>query len=353
VTLRTFTVSVESVLPPTSGFTAETSFGISPGPFADGQSVTITDTQSRFGTKPNGAKPWLYIPNATDLLPDLNFSRGTAANHPNTTNVISTTAPLPTNSAGSVRVDMTSSGNSIRLYKSGLTAVYVFAHRRFGWDVHHDALATNHKPFRLWSGFGGTDPPTTSLFQSYGSQQENRLNPAISMSDVPPGPGGDNVQYSGPSALLDGITTQWHRAEWETKFSSAYGVADGVWGTWVNGSREQYVTNLTNANGAWNILSWGNCFLSQISSSTVNAGSYFYYGPILMDDSRCRIIVSDESSWNTTKNVATTRDFCLPTLWASNSITLTLRQGIHTTLSGKYLYVVKSDGSALKIGRFT
>jgi hypothetical protein len=43
----------------------------------------------------------------------------------------------------------------------------------------------------------------------------------------------------------------------------------------------------------------------------------------------------------------------LPTAWAGNSITFTMRMGALSSFSGNYLYVVKSDGTALKIGRFT
>jgi hypothetical protein len=330
------------------GFTPETAdFGLG-GTIGDGQSVTITDNQSRFGTKPNGHKPWLYIPNNTDLLLDTNFSRGTAANVlANPTDLTFSTTSPPPNGSGSLRVAANSSGAAPQWTHPRMTEVYSFVHRRFGYDTLHDALSSNHKSFRLHSNFGGTAPPRTSLYHNYANHDETVMNPAVFIENIGGG------RWASASAVLNAVTTGWHTAEYEATQSSASGAADALFFHWVNGSKEHNTTNLTTQNSSYTWDYWNRGALSQNSNNVEVAGSYYYYGPWLVEDSRCRIIVSDESSWNTTKNVATTRDFCLPTLWASNSITLTLRQGIHTTLSGKYLYVVKSDGSALKIGRFT
>jgi hypothetical protein len=129
-------------------------------------------------------------------------------------------------------------------------------------------------------------------------------------------------------------------------------VADGFMRHYVNGALLTTASALTTFNATYTSQTYDEIYFTQISNNTEPA-DYFYYGPTLIDDSRCRLIVSTESSWNTSAAVTATRDFCVPSAWDDGSITALLRKGIHSTLSGKSLYVVKGDGSAVKIGSFS
>jgi hypothetical protein len=366
VTLRTFTVSVQGQ--PASGFTREAGFDIS-GTFTDGQSVTIADTQSRFGTKLGGGKPWAYQPMNGSWNPDPAYSRTTG----NVTHGDSLYAYLQTFDTSEV---CPSGGTGVLKSRkddfhgawgmkvnNGLG--YVFTHRRYNWPVLTDAVATNLKSFRMRTQLGGATPPNCDIYISL--QSSNYPNKLVTNFGTPTMPGGVlTVCRVHLDTAYGQLQQNWHRFELEFRPSSAYNVADCHICPWLNGSRPTSGGTSTQSypNGTDGFISHGQAtvpvsdpyddiYFDQVSGNDEPAGAAALYGPTLWDDSRCRVIVSDEATWNTTNTVTTVRDFCVPTTWAAGSITFLLRQGVHSTLSGKYLWVVKSDGSALKIGRFT
>jgi hypothetical protein len=367
VTLRTFTVSVQGQ--PASGFTREAGFDIS-GTFTDGQSVTITDTQSRFGTKIGGGKPWIYQPMSGSYNPDPTYSRGTAialgdAGFEYMT-TFDTSEVCPSGGTGVLKSVKDDSHGSwgVRGISNGFC--YVFTHRRYNWDVFNDAVSSNLKSFRMRTQFGGVTPPNCDIYISL--QSANYPRACVTNFGYPTLSGG--IPQTSRTNLDTAHSTirqqNWHRFELEFRPSSAYNVADCTLVPWINGARPTAggTSTQTWPNGTDGFISHGNgtvdvttvyddIFFDQISNNLEPAGAAALYGPTLWDDSRCRVIVSDEATWNTSSTVMPVRDFCVPTTWAAGSITFLLRQGVHSTLFGKYLWVVKSDGSALKIGRFT
>jgi hypothetical protein len=91
-------------------------------------------------------------------------------------------------------------------------------------------------------------------------------------------------------------------------------------------------------------------FSHQFEGLDGTTSRHLYYDIISVDDSLCRVMVSDASSWSTASTRAL--EIQIPTAWSASSITFTIRRGA-LSLTGKYLYVVKSDGSALRIGQFS
>jgi hypothetical protein len=373
VTLRTFTVSVQAVLPPASGFIRETGFDIS-GTLANGQSVTITDTQSRFGTKTGSGKPWAYFPMTGGTAYDSTYSRATSA-ITITNGDFYTGETSPSGGTGCTRIHHLSAsgptGTTGAWGVSGITNgfAYVFTHRRYMWPVLTDGVATNLKSFRLRST-GGTASTQIDFFLLL--QSASYPTGVVDEVAVPQRPSvGSQVCSTnlGGGGARSQIGMNWHRFEYDL-VPSSYGGTDGKIIPWINGARPTSAGGSQGplyANGTDGFMTRGNGSVDELptymsfdqisnnSGATAEdyANSYTLYGPTLVDDSRCRVIVSDEATWNTTSSVFPVRDFCVPTLWSANSITLLLRKGVHSALSGKYLWVVTSDGTALKIGRFT
>jgi hypothetical protein len=347
------------------GFTRETGFDIS-GTLTDGQSVTITDTQSRFGTKPFGGKPWMYIPMSGSYNPDPAYSRGTSSNlalgGATGLATFSTDEVSPSGGTGVLRSPKDDSGGSWGCRVTNGFG-YVFTHRRYNWPVLTDGILSNLKSFRVHTNISAAQPPRTSfIFALQDDASQTITNSTVELITTPTGGTQNGYLNLGGARALLGVS--WHRFELEFQASSGLGVADGVLCPWLNGARPTSgggsgwkptagIGGWTTANSTYNLNLYNDMRFDQISSNVEPDGAASLHGPTLIDDSRCRVIVSDEATWNTINTVYPVRDFCVTDTWAAGSITFLLRQGLHSTLSGKYLYVVKSDGSALKIGRFT
>ena len=328
---------------PATGFVAEAGYSVS-GTVGDMLPLVIVGTG--FGSKAGGGKPWLYMPHSTDVNPDATYSRGTSGALRHIGCAWSSVNP-PANTSGSLSCLMSSQDNAAGWSLPTATDIYTFAHRRFGYDTLHDAIGTNHKYWRCWTDIDGPNPPRANGFGAFTSGWPTAVTPILSYDPLNSGP---NTKYFSATPISDAINTQWHTFEHEISPSSQ-SVANGTMTGWLNGSRFMHTTQLVTWDATWNVPTWKQVFFSQCSGDT--EPGYFYYGPTLIEDSRCRVIVSTESTWNTSTSVSAVRDFCLPTAWSDNQITVTIRKGIHTTLSGKYLWVVTNSGTAIKVGSFT
>jgi hypothetical protein len=343
VTLRTFTVSVQGA--PAGGFTRETGFDIS-GTLTSGQSVTITDTQSRFGTKPYGEKPLYWIPNATNGQSDT--SAGRAAITPQNGSFV--TDVKPTGATGAWRFDFSTTtasalGNALRIPDGA--SCYLWLKKRYNFTFNGTAATEfNMKMCRIWA-LSTTNPYVVEQVQgSEGSGGNPRIN-------IGPHQVGDFADYGGYGHRGN----SWDVYEYEMQPCSALNVEDGIWAPARNGILRQPADNrfITRSTGYPAHLR--DIFLDdRVNSigSSITSPPYVWYGPIYVDDSRCRVFVSSESTFQySDSGTEYTREIQLPTAWAANSVTFTMRAGALSSFSGQYLYVVKSDGTALKIGRFT
>lgn len=359
--------------PPTNtGFAADSGFSIT-GQFADGQIITINRPAGGFGTKTGGGLPLYYYPHEVDDDFNATYSRGTLGVTDGTQHSF-TSAEFPTNSAGSVDVAQNDTdGNAGRVYQwnSPSQQVYFFVHRKVTpapdtWN--ESPYSANFKQFRARASMND-GVPNTYIVTGAGVSTES---PAASSDTM--GGGIYHVTslasdymsgYSG--AVYQGLGTAWHRCEGWFRASTGDGVSNGQIIHWVNGARIYYFPETTipgvrpdNAGFVtrnsdptwvgWNQLAMAQCS-NQTSGSPIPPNSHIYYGPTLIDDSTCRVLVSDESSLNTSTTVTRVRDFCIPISWTDTQIQVLVRKGVHSTLTGKYLWVHLSDGyTALRIG---
>jgi hypothetical protein len=350
VTLRTFTVSVQG--PPSGGFTPVSgSFGLS-GTVGDGQSVTITDLQSRFGTKPNGAKPYGYW----------DFGKnGYATTDPLSRNVLH--APETGALATDVKLSRSAAfwkfpidSNTDAAYESVGVAtdlqpaypyLYVYYKIRTNWDgleAYAALTSYNLKGFRFWYASGANN----MIFASVGQSNSAPGNPRITweLTEAAAEFGNSHCSPISPKNV-------WRTQECFAKQSSGVDVADGqAWMTNDGQASVKYLNKKTRT-AAWpNTYRYLHWHQNQFCGFAVSAGKFLGYDLVYVDDSWCRVMVTASSAWSEVSQAA---EIQVPTAWADagNSITFTLRQGEFASLSGKYLYVVKSDNTALKIGQFT
>ncbi len=82
--------------------------------------------------------------------------------------------------------------------------------------------------------------------------------------------------------------------------------------------------------------------------SNMPAGTWLNYAMVYVDDSFCRIIVQDSPIYTG----ATNREIQIPATWSAGSITMTLRKGQFTSLSGKYLFIFDNDNNSYLVGQF-
>jgi hypothetical protein len=349
VTLRTFTVSVQGT--PAGGFTPESGSGFElSGTVGDGNSVTITDAQSRFTSKTN-VKPWLWCPFETDLQPHPTLSRTTSRTSP--ASVILQSSIKPTNAAGAARANaaaelgVTLFTNTPHFSLAGGRG-YVFVKRYYA-----HGNPENLKKFRVWNTgntqpnvFHGQRADSGDLMYIEATGWSAAASDTYGSQYLPINTWGQNVwqtsEYAldGPSTVdvYDAQIHQWHNGglakpytnRWRTRTTSFQPTA-----VMTNGYFDQYTKN---------------------AGGIPDGGTYYlYYHSLYVDDSLHRVFVSDEASFNTALYAGTpiNREICIPTSWSAGSVSFVLRQGSHSTLSGKYLYVVDGNGTPLKIGRFT
>jgi hypothetical protein len=88
-------------------------------------------------------------------------------------------------------------------------------------------------------------------------------------------------------------------------------------------------------------------YFDQVSNNQIAKGTYIYIDSIYVDDTRQRVIVSDEPTWSTQVDTGQEwhREVQIPTAWSDGQIQITVRQGSLDTFAGKYLYVIGPDGN--------
>lgn len=153
---------------------------------------------------------------------------------------------------------------------------------------------------------------------------------------------------------------EWHTDEFWCQQSSL-DTADGYMQYGMNGvwpSNMQVCTRFVGTQGGTGAAGINRISLQQYSNGGGQPGTDVYYDALYVDDSLCRIFISDELSYqdkSTYPDSEVLREVCIPTAWDSGggSITAILRHGAFASLTGKCLYVVDSSGNAYKIGQFS
>ena len=87
-------------------------------------------------------------------------------------------------------------------------------------------------------------------------------------------------------------------------------------------------------------------FFDQVSNNEVATSTYHYIDSIYVDDSRQRVVVSDEPSWRDQVGGGpeSHREVQIPVRWSDREIQIVVRQGSFDSFAHKYLYVIDADG---------
>lgn len=318
-----------------SGFAPQSGFSLS-GNLAEGSTLTIAKSGGGFGAKPNGAAPLYWWPFERDLALSP-LSRGTFTG--SLRGEIATTV-RPRNAAGALRFDMyIKEGGGVQGADVGANKPKVFVWLRRYWGL--DA-SEGVKPFRFWPQW----PPGGSpdYYHSFDAGQKG------SKLTV------ENPTDSNWFHVEDVALSQWQVEEYYHSIGSI-DVADSI----INYEQNARLGPLTTQR--WLLRTSANpgylryCNFDQCSNSNWAPGSYIYHSGVYIDDSWCRVVISDEPSYqHVTREIGTPpywREIQIPTAWSDGSVSFVLRQGAHSSLAGKSLYVLRNDGTPFKVGAFS
>jgi hypothetical protein len=125
----------------------------------------------------------------------------------------------------------------------------------------------------------------------------------------------------------------WRKLEYVIKWSSVS--RDGYIKTYENGAEMHNLATITDAyTGTDRSEAIGGFARAGNSANNTRYFDdiYFDHGP----DALARVVIGDASTYA----ACTIREMQIPQSWGSNSITVTVNQGAHSSLTGKYLYVL-------------
>jgi len=350
-----------------SGFTAETGFTVSDN--NDG-TLNIVDAQSRFGAKPNGAKPVYFI----------DFGNGEDQPHSALSRMqtpIIWSSPCfidsgisKAGSSASMIIDSRqadSGGSVFEVPTTGpardadatlLLPAAVNTGRKYYryYDVYNDftvdemmasvvefsgASFPNFKQHRWQSSNAQTTAYTPNVLQAF----EYRF---MFSGD---GLGGyDTKMYDSRDAL---VVPTWHREEEYHQVSSAAGTTDASMFIALDGQKltSESRLNVDSHGGVdpaaeanrWNHYKLGNFrFWARPGDAPWRANLLY------VDDSWCRVLITDKDNWLDTEGRE--QEIQIPVSWASADLDFHFRQGAHSTLAGKYLWVVDNNDTKILIG---
>ena len=79
------------------------------------------------------------------------------------------------------------------------------------------------------------------------------------------------------------------------------------------------------------------------------AGSYVQYAYIYVDDSWCRVMITNSSTYGS----ETVREIQIPSAWSDTSVTFYFRKGMLDSLSGAALWIIDNTNTWHYVGSFT
>lgn len=353
-----------------AGFTAQPGFTLTDN--GDG-TLTISDAQSRLGTKPNAAKPaWFFDFGSGSDQPHPTLSRNqktvlwNASSSP-------TTAVARANATHSMTIDCTQADGNNSVF-AGLAAEgnadkTLFLDANVGrkyyryYDVYNDftyselvasiqenttGSSENFKTHR-WQTDGAQSTPYTVNTQQANSYRFYFFPQGDAGGDAGDGAGVyDSKLYV---SMTDELAAKAWRVEEEYhQISSAdsatdaamYGVLDGV-DAFARTSVASHVgLDPTLAANKWSHYKLGNFRYWALPGIAPWRANVLY-----VDDSWCRVYITDKPTWNAAEQKA--MEIQVPTAWDGDVIFFK-RNGQFSSLSGKYLWAVDNDDTKILIG---
>ena len=139
------------------------------------------------------------------------------------------------------------------------------------------------------------------------------------------------------------------------KSSSSFNAADATMDVTFNGQATEtrsgvWSHHTSDGTGGYNPLAGWNRFKPCAYQYFPN-GDGWWFDSLIVDDSWCRILVSDQASWSTANQY--TLEMQAPMVWSNTSVQFMFRQGALSSLAGKFLWVVTNDNVPIRIGQFT
>lgn len=307
------------------------------GTLSNGSTLTITG--SGFGSKTN-AKPLYYwdfeTSTTTSPLSRNSYSGGIRGTLSTSMKAVGSVAALGADIGG-----ITEAFGPIDGVPFNSDSLFIWVKRNYAFDLIADKASNgiNLKFFRLWY------PWTHDIYTNY---QAN-----------------DGPTSGRTVAEVTGIATKWWPMPFEGKkwiieeyeyMTGDVGVENGIL-NYTRGGRAAYAkstrfrTRTSSASNQYSLL-----FFDQISNNLVTPGKYIYYDALYVDDTWQRVFISDEPTW---QNVVygsggseRVREIQIPISWTDTKIEISIRQGQHGQLAGKYLYVIGKDGNAVNATGF-
>jgi hypothetical protein len=298
---------------------------------------TITISGSGFGTKPNGAKPFLYWnPGATastNLDPN---SRMTAWEDAPQWGSILRNQMAP-NSVASYEVSVATTGSEAIIDGFAFTSdrLYLFNKWRVNFDgqqAYAQRADWNMKGWRWWY-----DDFSHDIVNGFADNEVNG-NPRYYMENT----------SSGPSYAGMGLPTNaWMTEEWQM-VQGDMDVSNANLKVFQNGKQTVNYADKSRTSGYPS--KYNKLFSHQMERVSGPSTWKLWYDIVYVDDSWARVVVSDQPTWNTGASQGI--EIQIPTAWSDTSITVVLRQGAFSSLAGKYLYVIGTSGQPVSTTGF-
>lgn len=331
-----------------AGFTAESGFTLIDN--EDG-TFTINDAQSRFGTKPNAALPvWFF-----------DFGSGSDQPHPTLSRqqkVVGwnsacgpTTAVSRANATHSMTIDADADLGPVNTSDKELTLPANPGGKYYRYyDVYNDFLGSeipanhNFKTHR-WQSVNTQDTPDLPY-------TINTLNSSYRFYFNGDGGGVyDSILYSANQMT----TKRWRTEEEYHRVSSAPGATDAVMHGILDGEQKFVRANVDSHNGydpSSDDYRWDHYKLGNFAVAWSAPGVSPWRANVLyIDDSWCRVYITDKATWNTAEQKA--MEIQVPTNWLASALTFHKRNGQFSSLSGKHLWVVDNDDNKILVGSWS
>lgn len=365
-------------LPPATGFVADSGFTVS-GTVQHNGLLTIRASQTSFDAKSRGAAAWLWdiVSRQYMLGNELNTYQGLSSGEEISNQIWTGTQQAGVGKRCRIYTDRPLRHNRISA-SYGTVATSSSDNNNKGvvknpaWP--YDGAQNNPRLYASW--WMKVKNPYGQA--SGGGSDEDKI---FRMSDTSGNGAGDHFWSLGGRATSIGKawgsgplpTSNWQR--FEVYIDIENGIFDGyINGTLTSGGysalggyfefrpSNQYLRNTVNNNNtavSRSAFPAGNITANMIGwdDAGVSVDSYGQevdISEIYLDVTQMRLEVSDQPTWNVIDSASAHYREVQGRIqtWNANEISFYVNQGGFSTLSGKYLYVIRENGSAIRIGRF-
>lgn len=341
-----------------AGFTAQSGFTLTDN--GDG-TLTISDAQSRLGTKPNAPLPvWFFDfgsgsdqPHPTlsrqqkTILWNASSSPTTAVAKPNATHSM-TIDCIQADGDNSVFGGVNADGNGDKTLS--LPANSGRKYFRY-YDVYNDFTYSELTASVTANTATTAENLKHHRWQSEGAQATPYMGVTLQTADYRFDFAWDGVDiYASKLYEAEKYLTEpkWSTEEEYHEISSAQGEADAQIIGVLNGE-QRFVRSGVNSHTGFDPAAhpWTYYKLGNFRYWAVPGVAPWRANVLYVDDSWCRVYITDKPTWNTAEQKA--MEIQVPTAW-DGDVTFFKRNGQFSSLSGKYLWVADNDDTKILIG---